>query len=251
MKKLLLVLIVFFSFGITAIAEEDNKTKDCFEGLNRATFSLNQTLDKAIFEPVAKGYRHLPTAVRKGLGNGVNNLSNLVTVPNNLLQGEGKKAGKNIFRFAINTTVGIFGIFDPAAKLGFEADQKEDYGQTLGAWGVKSGCYIVLPIFGPSTVRDSIGTITNVIGGDPWYNMTMANDTNYFKESDYWATKGTGGIDFRAKNIESFDNVEKNSIDLYASVRSLYLQDRKQKVFNSKKVTETMDDSDWEEISTD
>jgi phospholipid-binding lipoprotein MlaA len=252
MKKLLLVIIVLAFFSNLSVAEDTkNETKDCFEGLNRATFSLNQTLDKTIFRPIAKGYRHLPAGFRKGTGNAVNNLSNLITIPNNFLQGEGKKAGTNIARLFINSTVGILGIFDPAAKLGFEAQQKEDYGQTLGSWGVKSGCYIVLPVLGPSTVRDSIGAITNVVGGDPWYNVTMANDTTYFKESDYWATKGTTGVDFRAKNIESFDSLENNSIDFYASVRSLYLQDRKQKISNSNKVTETMDDSDWEEISSD
>ena len=86
------------------------------------------------------------------------------------------------------------------------------------------------------------------MGGDPWYNITVRNDTNYFKDSDYYFSKGTAGIDFRAKNIDTFDNLEKNSMDFYASVRSLYLQDRKQKILNTKKITETLDDSDWEEI---
>jgi len=88
-------------------------------------------------------------------------------------------------------------------------------------------------------------------GGDPWYNVTVRNDTQYFTDFDYYASRATTGIDFRAKNIESFENLEQNSMDFYASVKSLYLQDRKQKILNSKKVIDTMDDGDWEEIETD
>ena len=203
-----------------------------------------------IFEPVAKGYRYVPSPIRTGTGNAMNNLSNLVTVPNNLLQGDVKQAGVNTARFVINTTVGILGIFDPAAALGFTKKEKEDYGQTLGSWGVGPGCYVVLPILGPSTVRDTVGTVATFVGGDPWYNVTARNDTNYFKESDYYGTRITGGIDFRAKNIDSLESIEKNSIDFYASIRSLYLQDREQKILNSKKITDTMNDSDWEEIES-
>jgi phospholipid-binding lipoprotein MlaA len=180
----------------------------------------------------------------------MSNLSNLITVPNNLLQGDIKQAGVNTARFVINTTVGILGIFDPAEVLGFKKEDKEDYGQTLGSWGVGPGCYVVLPILGPSTVRDTVGTVATFVGGDPWYNVTTRNDTNFFKESDYYGTRITGGIDFRAKNIDSLESIEKNSIDFYASIRSLYLQDRQQKILNSKKVTDTMNDSDWEEIES-
>ena len=127
--------------------------------------------------------------------------------------------------------------------------EKEDYGQTLAKAGVGHGCYIVLPILGPSSVRDAAGSIANISGGDPWFNITVRNNTTYVKESDYYWSRGTGGVDFRAKNIESFDNLEKNAVDFYASVRSLYLQDRKQKILNSKKIIDTQDNSDWEEIS--
>ena len=161
-----------------------------------------------------------------------------------------KSAGINTVRFVVNSTVGILGLFDPAAALGFNKEEKEDYGQTLGRWGMGPGCYLVLPVLGPSTVRDTAGTFANFVGGDPWFNVTVANDTQYFNEADYYGTRITGGIDFRAKNIDSFDSLEENSIDFYASIRSLYLQDRQQKILNSEKVTDTMDDSDWEEIET-
>ena len=235
-----------------AIADTDNKeVKDCFEGLNRATFAFNQGLDKAIFEPIAKGYRKLPSPIKTGTGNVVSNLSNLITIPNNLLQGDFKTAGINTARLSVNTTIGIFGIFDVAQQMGFVKDYKrEDYGQTLGTWGVGEGCYVVLPILGPSTVRDTVGSLTSFLGGDPWYNVTVKNDTQYFKDSDYYVTRGTDGLDFRAKNIDSFENLEKNSMDFYASVRSLFLQDRKQKILNSNKIVDTQDDSDWDEIQS-
>ena len=226
------------------------EVKDCFESVNRATFKFNQVLDGVIFKPVAKAYRVLPSPVRAGTSNALDNISNLVTIPNNILQGELGKAGVNTGRFIVNTTFGIVGIFDVAEKIGFPEYEKEDYGQTLGAMGVGEGCYLVLPVLGPSTARDTIGSIANMMGGDPWYNVTTVNDTQYFSDFDYWASRVGAGIDFRAKNLDSFENLEKNSIDFYASVRSLYLQDRQQKIANSNKITETQNDSDWEEIET-
>ena len=239
------------SDGENTISKKQPKpVKDCFETVNRGVFAFNQALDNVIFEPVAKGYRYIPSPIRTGTSNALNNLSNLITIPNNLLQGDVETAGVNTIRFVLNTTLGILGIWDPAHVLGFKKKEKEDYGQTLGSWGIGPGCYMVLPVLGPSTVRDAVGTFANFVGGDPWYNVTVTNDTNYFKESDYYTTRLTSGVDYRAKNIESFDNLEKNSIDFYASIRSLYLQDRQQRILNSDKITDTMDDSDWEEIES-
>ena len=230
-------------------------TKECFEGFSRAMFKLNHGLDKAIFEPVAKGYRALPVPIRKGTGNAVDNLRSLLTLSNNILQGDFKEAGNTAGRFAINTTVGILGIFDPAATLGLEEKGKEDFGQTLGVWGSESGCYFVLPILGPTTTRDAIGMVGNVFL-DPVYQITHNNEittgvgNSNYSEHNYFYYRGTGAVDFRAKNIESFDSLEDNSIDLYASIKSLYLQDRKKKIANSLSAVETQDDSDWEEIDT-
>ena len=224
--------------------------KDCFEGVNRATFKFNQVLDGVVFEPLAKAYRVLPSPVRAGTSNALDNLSTLVTIPNNLLQGDLKKATVNTGRFIVNTTIGIVGIFDVAEKLGFPEYEKEDYGQTLGTFGIGPGCYLVLPVIGPSTVRDTAGSFINIMGGDPWYNASMNGNNEYLSESTYLASRVLGGIDFRAKNIDSLENLEKNSMDLYASFRSLYLQDRQQKILNSKATTETMDDGDWEEIDS-
>ena len=263
MKRLfsIIIIIAFSQFQyLNAIADSDGEVevsskennnkevKDCFESVNRGIFAFNQGLDKIIFKPLSKGYRKLPQPVRSGTSNVLSNLGNVVTIPNNILQGQIKDAGINSFRLIVNSTLGIAGIFDVASYYGLKKRDKEDYGQTFGTWGVGEGCYFVLPVLGPTTVRDSVGSLVNVLGGDAWYNVTVANDTQYFNEADYYLSRVTSGIDFRAKNLESFDSLEKTSIDLYASIRSLYLQDRKRKINNLNEVTETMNDDDWEEI---
>jgi phospholipid-binding lipoprotein MlaA len=260
MKKFLIASLVSLMVTLSVSADTDGENdlskkkpgiiKDCFENVNRATFALNNSLDKVIFKPVAKAYRVLPSPVRTGTSNVLVNISSLLTIPNNILQGDFKKAGVNTGRFAINTTVGIIGIFDVAKKIGFPEYEKEDYGQTLGVWGIGAGCYVVLPVLGPSTVRDTAGSFMNIVGGDPWYNASVNGNNEYLSDSLYMTTKILSGIDFRAKNLDSIDNLEKNSLDFYASVRSLYLQDRQRKISNSTRITETMDDGDWEEIET-
>ena len=224
MKKFIIsfLLAMILAFNVNADTDGENKlskknsseVKDCFEKVNRATFKFNQVLDGAVFKPLAKAYRVLPNPVRSGTSNVISNLSNLSTVPNNIMQGDLVKAGANTGRFIINTTLGILGIFDVAQFMGLTKNEKEDYGQTLGSWGVGEGCYIVIPVLGPSTLRDSVGSFANTLGGDPWYNITAGKDTHHFSDFDYWGTRGTAGIDFRAKNIESFENLEKNSMDL-------------------------------------
>ena len=237
-------------------SDSQNTASECFEGVSRAMFKLNHGLDTAIFEPVAKGYRALPSPIRKGTSNAMDNLRSLLTFSNNILQGDFRSAGNTAGRFVINSTVGILGIFDPASALGLEEKGKEDFGQTMGVWGTGTGCYFVLPILGPTTVRDSVGLVGNFFL-DPVYHVThnsevhngLVGNSNY-SEHNYFYYRGTGAVDFRAKNIESWNSLEKNSIDLYASVKSIYLQDRKQKIVNSTSPVETQDDSDWEEIDS-
>ena len=262
MLKTLKLIIVAILLSTNAIAGSDgelelsknsNPIKDCFEPLNRATFSFNQGLDKAILKPIAKGYRNLPTPIKNGTGNVLDNLSNLITIPNNVLQGDFKVAVINTGRLVINSTVGILGIIDVANDLGFPKYEKEDYGQTLGKWGVGPGCYIVLPVLGPSTIRDTAGSFVNVMGGDPWYTASVSGNNEYLSESIYTASKILTGVEFRANNIDSLDNLEKNSMDFYASVKSLYLQDRNMKIKNIKRGNIQIiynDDGDWEEIDT-
>jgi phospholipid-binding lipoprotein MlaA len=236
--------------GENNLSQKSKPVKDCFENINRATFALNKGLDKVIFKPVAKTYRILPSPIRSGTSNALTNLSSLVTIPNNFLQGQFKTAGVNTGRFVINTTVGILGIFNVAKKIGFSEYEKEDYGQTLGVWGVGAGCYLVLPVLGPSTIRDTAGSFVNILGGDPYYNISTHGNNEYLDKEDYMLTKVLTAVDFRAKNIETIENLEKNSIDFYASVRSLYIQDRQRKISNTTAATEVLYEGDWEELDT-
>ena len=260
MKKIIITFLISIMISGSVFAGTDGKnnlskknkpTKDCFESVNRATFAFNKALDDALLKPIAETYRTLPTSVRTGTSNALLNLTSLITIPNNVLQGELKTAGINTGRFLINTTVGIFGIFDVAEKMNFPEYIKEDYGQTFGTWGIGAGCYVVLPILGPSTIRGTAGSFVNVLGGDPWYNISTHGNNHYLNDTDYMVTKILTGINFRAKNIETLENLEKNSMDFYASVKSLYLQDRQRKIKNTNATIEIIyDDGDWEEIET-
>ena len=252
------LISIMLTSGLNAATDEEKNlskkvkpVKDCFESLNRGSFAINQGLDKVVFKPVAKAYRGLPAPVRTGTNNVLLNLSSLITIPNNILQGEFRKAGVNTGRFVVNTTVGILGIFNVAEEMGFSEYEKEDYGQTLGAWGVGAGCYLVLPVLGPSTVRDTAGSFINILGGDPWYNASTHGNNEYLSDTDYMTTKILTGVNFRAKNIESIENLEKNSMDFYASVKSLYLQDRQKKIANKNATIEIMYEEDWEEVETE
>ena len=260
-KKLAITLLSIFLLTFNANAGSDGEinlnqgqstdVKDCFEKLNRATFALNQGLDKAIIKPLATGYKKLPDPIQKGTGNAVKNLSNLITIPNNVLQGDIKLALINSGRLVINTTLGLLGTIDVANKMGFPKYEKEDYGQTLGAWGVGPGCYLVLPVLGPTTLRDAAGSFVNVLGGDPWYNASSHGNNEFLSDQLYLTSKALNGINFRAENMASLENLETNSVDFYATVKSLYSQDRENKIKNSQRGNVEViykDEEDWEEI---
>ena len=258
MLKSLKILATVFILSLVVyspqlVAAEKYTANECFEKFSRGTLKFNQGLDRVIFKPIAKGYRALPVPVRSGTANFVGNLRSLLTFTNNLLQGDFRGAGNTAGRFTINTTVGILGIFDPASKMGFEKKSREDFGQTLGVWGTDTGCYFVLPVLGPTTTRDAFGLVGNIFI-DPVYHLTHNSETDVIvgnenlSEHNYYYYKGTDAVDFRSKNIESIDSLEKNSIDFYASVKSLYLQNRAQKISNSLISDKDQDDSDWEEI---
>mgnify|MGYP006098540149 CR=1 len=220
--------------------------KECFEKVSRGIFKFNKGFDRAILRPIAKGYNNLPEPIKTGTGNFTSNLATLLTVPNHVLQGQWEEAGESTASFVINTTVGILGFLNPAKKMGFE-NQQEDVGQTLGAYGVKNGCYFILPILGPTTVRDSVGLIADSFV-DPFAHVTI-REKELFEVSgtklDYFSVKGAGAVDFRADNMTNFDSLEKNSLDEYAAMKSLYLQNRAKKISN----TFLSDDDEWEEFN--
>ena len=211
-----------------------NSTEECFEGASRAIFKFNMALDDILLEPIAKGYNKLPSPVRTGTSNFTSNIGTLLSIPNNLMQGNFSQLGHSVGSFAINTTVGILGFFNPAEKIGLKP-HKEDVGQTLGSYGIGPGCYFVLPILGPTTARDSIGMFADTFI-DPFAHVTIRENELLGASGnslDYVSVKATGAVDFRADNDKNFESLEKNSIDLYSSLKSIYLQDRENKIRNS------------------
>ena len=180
-------IILLISFNVTASSSDDVKTNsddfettvyedevyDPFEGINRAIFTFNNAADKAILEPVAKSYRKLPSPIQSGLGNFINNLKLPLAALNQLLQGQGKNAIESSGRFLVNSTIGILGIIDVADDIGLD-QKEEDFGQTLATWGVGDGFYIVLPLFGPSNLRDTTGMFMTM-AADPINAYTASN----------------------------------------------------------------------------
>ena len=150
------------------------------------------------------------------------------------MQGNFKQLGHSVGSFVVNTSVGILGFFNPVEKIGLKP-HKEDVGQTLGAYGMGPGCYFVLPVLGPTTARDSIGMIADTFI-DPFAHVTI-REKELFGSSgnnfDYYSLKATTAVDFRADNDKNFESLEKSSIDLYSSLKSIYLQDRENKIKNS------------------
>ncbi len=236
-------IILNICFVVSANAEAEN---ECFEKVSRGIFKFNQGFDNAILEPVAKAYNKLPEPIKNGTGNFTSNIATLLSIPNHLLQGELRLAGHATGSFVINTTIGVLGLGNPAAALGLE-NQKEDLGQTLGAYGINGGCYFVLPILGPTTVRDTFGMVV-----DNQYLDAFARITWHEKEIksisgnklDYVGVKATSAVDFRGDNMLNFESLEKNSIDLYAATKSLYLQDRSKKIKN----TSGSEDDSWGDL---
>ena len=222
------VSILFFATTTVKSAEE------CFEKTSRAIFKFNMAVDDVILEPIAKGYNKLPDPLKKGTNNFTSNIGTLLSIPNNILQGNLKQLGHSVGSFAVNSTIGVLGFLNPAEKIGLKPN-KEDVGQTLGSYGIGPGCYFVLPILGPTTARDSIGLLADTFV-DPFAHVTL-RDNELLSSSgnamDYYSVKATTAVDFRAKNETNFESLEKNSIDLYSSFKSIYLQDRENKINNS------------------
>jgi len=250
MKKTILVIAFLTIFNSKTIYAAD--LPDCNESINRAVFSFNMTVDKYFFKPIAEVYNVLPVEIRVGINNALINIDSTLSVPNQILQGNFSEAAISVSRFAINSSVGILGLFDPATALGIEKTNREDFGQTLAVWGVGHGCYAVAPFLGPISPRDGVGRILGVYGD--YFYMVSAGDRTAFGENlgdtVYWATKGTEITNFRSQNIKSSENLEKNSLDLYSAYKSLYLQRRENLVKNVKRSESQYgaSDDEWKKI---
>lgn len=217
LASLLLVL------ALTAPARAQ-EAYDPFEPVNRAIFSFNLTLDRFVIEPVARGYRFVaPQPVRNSITNFLANLRSPVIFANDLLQGERDRAGVTLGRFMINSSLGVLGLFDAASAFGYKP-HSEDMGQTFGVWGAPAGPYLMLPILGPSNLRDATGRVGDYFI-NPLNHCCIDSDERYL-------IFGMTGISEREANIEAFEDLKKNSLDLYAAVRSIYTQSRAAEIAN-------------------
>ena len=245
LKKIIIfasMSILLFSTGLKAGTE-----KECFEKVSRGIFKFNKGFDKVILKPLASGFNKLPEPIKEGTGNFTSNIGTLLTVPNHILQGQWRLAGESSASFLINSTIGILGFSNPAKKMGLK-NQQEDIGQTLGAYGFSAGCYFVLPILGPTTVRDTIGIVADSFV-DPFAHVTIREHellNMSGNEMDYFSIKGASAIDFRADNMTNLNSLEKNSLDMYAALKSLYLQNREKKINNT---FSSKDDDGWDELN--
>lgn len=211
-----------------AIPDDEASATDPWEGFNRKIFGFNNTVDGVVLVPAAKLYRAVTfKKQRKGIRNFLDNLRTPVILINDILQGEFKRAGETASRFVINTTIGFGGMGDPAERIGI-SQHGEDFGQTLAVWGVDSGPYLVLPIFGPSTLRDGFGAGVGVVMDPAFYIRTDA--ASLFR----YSRAGTTGVAIREPLIEPLEEIRANSLDEYASFRSFYLQSRKREIANGR-----------------
>lgn len=198
-------------------------TNDPYETTNRDIFGFNQDIDHAVLKPVAESYRDNVNAdIREGIHNVLSNMSEPVNFVNAALQGKDVEAMNILWRFLVNSTVGIGGIGDVAKNFGYPR-QVEDFGQTLAVWGVSEGPYLMLPLLGPSNTRDLAGRIVDSFTNPIGYFMPTAGSI---------AAAGVRGIDSRERNIDTIDDLEKNSLDFYAALRSLYRQNRQDLIDN-------------------
>ena len=199
---------------------------DPLEGFNRAVFSMNDTLDSAVLKPVAKGYVAVtPAAARAGVSNVFSNLGDAGTAVNNLLQGKPGDALSDVGRLLVNSTLGILGLWDVATPMGL-AKNNEDFGQTLGKWGVGSGPYLVLPLSGPSTVRDSVARL----GADRYTGYSNYVDHDLSR----YSAIGVELLTVRASLLSASDALDAASTDKYAFLRDAYLQRRLNQVHDGK-----------------
>jgi len=250
MKKTLLAFTFLVLFNSKTIYASN--LPDCSESINRSFFAFNMAVDKYFIKPIAEIYNVLPVEARSSINNALLNIETTISVPNQILQGNFGEVVISISRFVINSTIGILGLFDPATALGLEKTNREDFGQTLAVWGIDHGCYAVAPFLGPTSPRDLVGRIVGIYG-DYFYMVTTGDKTvlgENLGDTVYWVTEGTDLINFRSQNIKSSENLEKNSLDLYSTYKSLYLQRRENLIKNSKRAENQYgaSEDDWKKI---
>lgn len=215
-------LLAALAAAVPAGAEDPN---DPIEPINRVVFGLNELADVMLVGPLAQAYGELPSPLRAGVRNVLDNLRAPVIFVNDLLQGETDRAGTTLARFMINSTIGLFGLFDLASELG-HPKHSEDFGQTLAVWGVGEGPFLVLPLLGPSNLRDTGGLVVDRLAFDPWGQLAPSEVE--------LARNGAEAIDTRQRLDPVIQDVRRNSLDPYATVRSAYRQRRAAEIRNGR-----------------
>jgi phospholipid-binding lipoprotein MlaA len=218
--------------------QENSAIPDPWEGFNRHMYGVNDAVDHAVLEPVARGYRAVtPGPVRTGVNNFLHNLGAPVTLVNDLLQGQVKRAGVTAARLGINSTLGVFGLLDPATDFGFERHE-EDFGQTLAVWGVGPGPYIFVPLIGPTTLRDGAGQIVD-LAFDP------LNWAHFDHDNEARLTRGVvSGVAAREELLDPIESIRRTSIDPYSSIRATYQLTRESEIRNGLSDDEEMPNLD-------
>ena len=220
--RLLLAVLATLVLAGCATAGGSGDPRDPWEGLNRKTFAFNDTLDKAVMKPIAQGYQKVtPEFAREGVNNFYGNLEDIGTTLNNLLQGKLKEGATDAGRFVVNTVFGVLGLWDIATPLGLEKHD-EDFGQTLGWWGVPPGPYFVIPLLGPSSARDAPARVV-----DPsWYY----ND--WLPDRVYWSWWGLDKVRTRANLLKAESVLDQAALDRYTFIRDAWLQRRRSQVYD-------------------
>ncbi|HJW41483.1 MAG TPA: VacJ family lipoprotein [Rhizomicrobium sp.] len=236
MKNILSTLAALsLAVGLSACATTDpNGQNDPYEQTNRQIFDFDQKIDHAVARPVAVFYNHaVPQIARDGIHNVLANLDSPVIFANDILQGETTRGGQTLGRAVVNSTLGLGGLVDFAAKIGIPPHD-EDFGQTLAVWGADEGPYLVLPFAGPSNPRDLVG-MGGDIAMDP-FTWARFHGSKTFS----FVRAGVGVLDLRARNVDNLDEIERTSVDLYATTRSLYRQHRNAEIRNGAPDTENL-----------
>lgn len=237
------VLAGFAALALSGCSTKSTDPSDPLEGMNRATFAVNDAVDQAVLRPVSKGYRFaVPEPARHGIRNVLRNLRSPVNLANEVLQGDAAGAENVIVRASVNTFIGLGGLIDVAGMEGYRY-RSADFGQTLGVWGVGSGAYIVLPLIGPSSARDGFGMLVDGFM-DPlrWYLFNTGHGEIYY------ARLAVAAIDTREELLTMLDDLRRNSFDYYAATRSAYLQRRDAMVRGHYTGGTYISDSGWDDI---
>ncbi|OIR13965.1 putative phospholipid-binding lipoprotein MlaA precursor [mine drainage metagenome] len=235
--SLMRIFMLLASLLLTACAttkpSSDAQQKDPFESFNRSVFKFNDTLDKAVLKPIAKGYSSVtPTPVKTMVSNFFSNLDDVVVTANDLLQLKFKQAASDGARVIFNTTFGLFGLINVTDRL---EKHNEDFGQTLGYWGVPSGPYLVLPVLGPSSIRDGTGLYTDS------YVSVISNTRDVPARNTAWAVEG---VDTRANLLEQEKVLDEAIIDRYSFIRDAYLMHRQSLVYDGNPPRQKFDDDE-------